>query len=46
MIRVKTNKDDLRYQSDLYPDYTEEVFSTTEIPVLSMTWLGLQWLAS
>jgi hypothetical protein len=45
LIRKKTNKDDLQYQSDLYPDFTEEYFETTEIPVLSMTWLGLQWLA-
>lgn len=45
IIRKKTNKDDLKFQSDLYPDITEEIFETTEIPVLSMTWLGLQWLA-
>jgi hypothetical protein len=45
MIRNIINKDDLRYQSDLYPDANEEVFETKEIPVLSMTWLGLQWLA-
>ena len=45
MIRKNTNKDDLAYQSDLYADFTEEVFETTEIPVLSMTWLGLKWLA-
>lgn len=45
LIRAKTNKDDLRFQSDLYPDFTEEYFSTTEIPTLSMTWLGLKWLA-
>jgi hypothetical protein len=45
LIRKQTNKDDLAYQSDLYPDFTEEYFTTTEIPVLSMTWLGLQWLA-
>lgn len=44
-IRKQFNKNDLQYQSDLYPDYSEEVFTTTEIPVLSMTWLGLQWLA-
>jgi len=44
-IRKNTNKDDLDYQSDLYADYTEELFTTNEIPVLSMTWLGLQWLA-
>lgn len=45
IIRKNTNKDDLQYQSDLYPDVTEEVFTTTTIPVLSMTWLGLKWLA-
>ena len=44
-IRLETNKNDLQFQSDLYPDFTEEVFATTEIPVSSMTWLGLQWLA-
>ena len=46
VIRNQTNKNDLQYQSDLYSDYTEEIFSTTEIPVLSMTWLGLEWLRS
>jgi hypothetical protein len=45
LIRKNTNKDDLVYQSDLYPDVSEEYFETTEIPVLSMTWLGLKWLA-
>jgi hypothetical protein len=45
IIRKKTNKGDLKYQSDLYADFTEEIFATTEIPVRSMTWLGLQWLA-
>lgn len=45
MIRKDTNKGDLMFQSDLYPDFAEESFSTTEIPVLSMTWLGLKWLA-
>lgn len=45
LIRKQTNKDDIKYQSDLYPDSIEEFFSTTEIPVLSMTWLGLKWLA-
>jgi hypothetical protein len=45
MIRKNTNKNDLAYQSDLYIDFNEEVFETTEIPVLSMTWLGLKWLA-
>jgi hypothetical protein len=43
-IRKNTSKDDLQFESDLYPDFTEEVFETTEIPVLSMTWLGLNWL--
>ncbi len=45
IIRKNTNKNDLKFQSDLYPDFTEEIFETTEIPVLSMTWLGLKWLA-
>lgn len=45
LIRKKTNEGDLQYQSDLYSDATEEIFTTTQIPVLSMTWLGLQWLA-
>jgi hypothetical protein len=45
MIRKNTTKGDLQYQSDLYPDSSEEIFEVTEIPVLSMTWLGLQWLA-
>jgi len=45
MIRNIINKDDLRYQSDLYYGFEEEAFETTKIPVLSMTWLGLQWLA-
>ena len=45
MIRNIINKNDLKYQSDLYYGFQEEVFETTNIPVLSMTWLGLQWLA-
>jgi hypothetical protein len=45
MIRKNTTKGDLQYQSDLYPDATEEIFEVTEVPVLSMTWLGLKWLA-
>jgi hypothetical protein len=32
------------FESDLYPSETEEIYATQEIPVLSMTWLGLQWL--
>jgi hypothetical protein len=38
---VRGNKD---YESDLYPTESEEIYETQEIPVLSMTWLGLQWL--
>jgi hypothetical protein len=45
VIRKNTNQGDLQYQSDLYSDFTEEIFETTKIPVLSMTWLGLKWLA-
>jgi hypothetical protein len=45
VIRKKTDNGNLQYQSDLYPEITEEYFETTEIPVLSMTWLGLKWLA-
>jgi hypothetical protein len=45
MIRKNTTKGDLQYQSDLYADATEEIFEVTEVPVLSMTWLGLKWLA-
>lgn len=44
---VRSQKDSLNedYQSDLYPTIEEEIYSVTEIPVLSMTWLGLKWLA-
>lgn len=45
VIRSETDRDDVNYQSDLYPIVAEEVYPTQEIPVLSMTWLGLQWLA-
>lgn len=45
MIRVRTDAEKLEQKSDLYATETEEVFETTEIPVLSMTWLGLKWLA-
>lgn len=45
IIRSKTDKDNVNYQSDLYPKEEEEMYQTQEIPVLSMTWLGLQWLA-
>lgn len=45
VIRSETDRDNKNYQSDLYPSVSEEIYSTQEIPVLSMTWLGLQWLA-
>lgn len=44
IIRSKTDKDNVDYQSDLYPTIEEEIYPLQEIPVLSMTWLGLQWL--
>lgn len=45
IIRSQTDLGNKDYQSDLYPDVIEEVYPLQEIPVLSMTWLGLQWLA-
>jgi hypothetical protein len=45
IIRPATDKDNKDYQSDLYPTEAEEIYPIQEIPVLSMTWLGLQWLA-
>lgn len=45
VIRSKTDLGNANYQSDLYPTEAEEIYPTQEIPVLSMTWLGLQWLA-
>ena len=45
VIRSETDKNNINYQSDLYPRQDEEIYTTQEIPVLSMTWLGLQWLA-
>lgn len=45
VIRSATDKDNVNYQSDLYPTEAEEIYTTQEIPVLSMTYLGLQWLA-
>lgn len=44
-IRSKTDGTDIDYQSDYYPKAEEEIYSLQEIPVYSMTWLGLQWLA-
>lgn len=45
VIRYETDKNNVDYQSDLYPTQEEEIYPLQEIPVLSMTWLGLQWLA-
>lgn len=45
IIRSESDKNNINYQSDLYPSESEEIYQTQEIPVLSMTWLGLQWLA-
>lgn len=45
VIRYETDKNNVDYQSDLYPTEEEEIYPMQEIPVLSMTWLGLQWLA-
>lgn len=45
IIRSETDKDNINHQSDLYPLIEEENYPIQEIPVLSMTWLGLQWLA-
>ena len=45
MIRSSTDSQNIDYQSDLYPTEAEEIYSIQEIPTLSMTWLGLQWLA-
>jgi hypothetical protein len=45
IIRSETDRGNKDYQSDLYPQEIEEVYPVQEIPVLSMTWLGLQWLA-
>jgi len=45
IIRSETDKNNKDYESDLYPETIEEIYPIQEIPVLSMTWLGLQWLA-
>jgi hypothetical protein len=45
IIRSETDRGNKDYQSDLYPQEIEEVYPIQEIPVLSMTWLGLKWLA-
>ena len=45
IIRSKTDYNNINYQSDLYASEAEEIYTIQQIPVLSMTWLGLQWLA-
>jgi hypothetical protein len=45
IIRSKTYSGNINYQSDLYTTEAEEIYTLQEIPVLSMTYLGLQWLA-
>lgn len=44
IIRSESDKDNPNYESDLYANISEEIYSTQTIPVLSMTWLGLKWL--
>jgi hypothetical protein len=45
IIRSQSDKNNIDYQSDLYPRESEEIYALQEIPVLSMTYLGLLWLA-
>jgi len=45
IIRSQSDKNNIDLQSDLYPKESEEIYTIQEIPVLSMTYLGLQWLA-
>ena len=45
VIRSESDRGNVNYQSDMYTKIEEEVYELQEIPVLSMTWLGLQWLA-
>jgi hypothetical protein len=45
IIRSQLDKNNIDYQSDLYPRESEEIYPIQEIPVLSMTYLGLLWLA-
>lgn len=46
IIRSVTDLNNKDYESDLYPDVSEEIYEIQEIPTLSMTWLGLSWLAN
>lgn len=45
IIRSQSDKNNIDFQSDLYPTESEEIYPLQEIPVLSMTYLGLLWLA-
>jgi hypothetical protein len=45
IIRSETYSGNTDYQSDLYTTQAEEIYTLQEIPVLSMTYLGLLWLA-
>lgn len=45
IIRSENDRGNNNYQSDLYPKESEERYTTQEISVLSMTWLGLEWLS-
>lgn len=45
-IRPDSDNDSKDYQSDLYYKLEDENYQLTEIPVFSMTWLGLKWLES
>ena len=45
IIRSESDYGNINYQSDLYPKESEEIYPIQEIPVLSMTYLGLLWLA-
>jgi hypothetical protein len=45
IIRSETYSGNINYQSDLYTTEAEEIYTLQEIPVLSMTYLGLLWLA-
>jgi hypothetical protein len=44
VIRSQTDFGVRDRQSDLYATESEEIYPIQEIPVLSMTWLGLKWL--
>ena len=45
IIRSESDFGNTDYQSDIYPKESEERYAIQEIPVLSMTWLGLEWLS-